>query len=75
MRLQFRETLRLVMKSVLWGALVGHSYDGRQYERLTRNKDGRYNRGALFKLELQVRLVKSPPGTAIVTRWEQPPTV
>ncbi|RKP47492.1 hypothetical protein [Trinickia fusca] len=55
--------------------LVGYSYGGRQYERLIRDKDGRYNRGALLKLELQVRLVKSSPAIAIVTRWEQPPMV
>ena len=55
--------------------LVGYSYDGHHYERLIRDKDGRYNREALLKLKLQVRLVKSSPGTAIVTRWEQPPTV
>jgi hypothetical protein len=30
---------------------------------------------ALMKLMLGVRLVKSSPGTAIVTRWEQPPMV
>lgn len=55
--------------------LVGYSYDGRQYERLIRDKDGRYNRDALLKLELQVRLVKSSPAIAIVTGWEQPPMV
>ena len=55
--------------------LVGYTYDGRQYERLIRDKDGRYNREALLKLKLQVRLVKSSPATAIVTRWEHPPTV
>ena len=55
--------------------LVSYSYAGRQYERLIRDKDGRYNRDALLKLKLQVRLVKSSPATAIVTRWEQPPTV
>ena len=55
--------------------LVGYSYDGRQYERLMRDKDGRYNQDALLKLELQVRLVKSSPAIAIVTRWEQPPMV
>lgn len=55
--------------------LIGYSYDGRQYERLIRDKDGRYNRDALLKLKLKVRLVKSSPATAIVTRWEQPPMV
>jgi hypothetical protein len=55
--------------------LVEYSYGGRQYERLIRDKDARYNRDALLKLELQVRLVKSSPATAIVTRWEQPPMV
>jgi hypothetical protein len=55
--------------------LVGYSYDGRHYERLIRDKDGRYNRDALLKLKLQVRLIKSSPEIAIVTRWEQPPMV
>lgn len=55
--------------------LVGYSYEGHTYQRLLRDKDGRYNRDALLKLKLQVRLVKSSPATAIVTRWEQPPMV
>lgn len=55
--------------------LVEYSYGGRQYERLIRDKDGRYNRDELLKLKLQVRLVKSSPATAIVTRWEHPPMV
>jgi hypothetical protein len=55
--------------------LVEYSYGGRQYERSIRDKDGRYNRDALLELKLQVRLVKSSPTTAIVTRWEQPPIV
>lgn len=55
--------------------LVEYSYGGRQYERLIRDKDGRYNRDALLNLKLQVRLVKSSPATAIVTRWERPPMV
>lgn len=55
--------------------LVGYSYEGQMYQRLIRDKDGRYNRDALLKLKLQVRLIKSSPETAIVTRWEQPPTV
>ncbi|MGN6232084.1 MAG: hypothetical protein ACTHNZ_13105 [Trinickia sp.] len=36
--------------------LVRYSYAGRQYERLIRDKDRRYNRDALLKLKLQVRL-------------------
>lgn len=55
--------------------LVEYSYGGREYERLIRDKDGRYNRDALLSLKLQVRLVKSSPATAIVTRWERPPMV
>lgn len=55
--------------------LVEYSYGGRQYERLIRDKDGRYNRDALLNLKLQVQLVKSSPATAIVTRWERPPMV
>jgi hypothetical protein len=55
--------------------LVEYSYGGRTYERLIRDKDGRYNRDALSKLKLQIRLVKSSPATAIVTRWERPPMV
>ena len=55
--------------------LVGYSYGGQQYERLIRDKDGRYNRDALLQFELQVRLVQSSPATAIVTRRERPPMV
>lgn len=55
--------------------VVGYSYGGTHYQRLIRDKDGRYNQDALMKLALNVRLVKSSPGTAIVTRWEQPPMV
>lgn len=55
--------------------LVEYSYGGKNYERLIRDKDGRYNRDALLKLKLQVRLVKSSPDRAIVTRWETLPMV